>query len=113
MSGKAQKFCPSYAKDSTWTPGGLREFFEYRDLGISDATDGQSNAHVIRVMKPVGEFPHTGPHTHELDFQIFFVLNGWIKLIYEGHGEHTRPAIFVCSRQGLFTTRLSARKILN
>jgi len=29
---------------------GLRGFFEYRDLGISDATDGEVNAHVIRVL---------------------------------------------------------------
>ena len=30
--------------------GGLRGFFEYRDLGISDATDGKVNAHVIRAI---------------------------------------------------------------
>ena len=29
---------------------GLRGFFEYRDLGISDATDGKVNAHVIRAI---------------------------------------------------------------
>jgi len=28
---------------------GLRGFFEYRNLGISDATDGKVNAHVIRA----------------------------------------------------------------
>jgi len=29
---------------------GLRGFFEYRNLGISDATDGKVNAHVIRAL---------------------------------------------------------------
>ena len=27
--------------------GGLRGFFEYRDLGIAEATEGKVNAHVI------------------------------------------------------------------
>ena len=72
---------------TTWTPG-LRTFFEYRDLGIGDATHGQFNAHVIRVKKPVEQFPHTGAHAHDLDFQMFFVLKGWIKFVYEDHGEH-------------------------
>ena len=57
MSQQSQKFCTSHAKSSTWTPG-LRTFFEYRDLGIGDATHGQFNAHVIRVKKPVEQFPH-------------------------------------------------------
>ena len=87
MSQQSQKFCTSHAKNSTWATG-LRTFFEYRDLGIGDATHGQFNAHVIRVKKPVEQFPHTGPHIHELDFQMFFVLKGWIKFVYKDHGEH-------------------------
>ena len=55
MSQQSQKFCTSHAKNSTWTPG-LRTFFEYRDLGIGNATHGQFNAHVIRVKKPVKQF---------------------------------------------------------
>jgi mannose-6-phosphate isomerase-like protein (cupin superfamily) len=31
----------------------------------------------------------TGLHQHLCDFQMFYVLNGWIKFVYEGHGEHT------------------------
>ena len=58
MSQQSQKFCTSHAKNSTWATG-LRTFFEYRDLGIGDATHGQFNAHVIRVKKPVEQFPHT------------------------------------------------------
>ena len=29
---------------------GLRGFFEYRDLGIADATEGKVNAHVIKAV---------------------------------------------------------------
>ena len=61
MSQQSQKFCTSHAKSSTWTPG-LRTFFEYRDLGIGDATKGQFNAHVIRVKNRLNNFP-TPAHT--------------------------------------------------
>ncbi len=98
MSQQSQKFCTSHAKNSTWTPG-LRSFFEYRDLGIGDATHGQFNAHVIRVKKPVEQFPHTGPHTHAHDFQMFFVLKGWNKFVYENHGEHLFEAGDSCLQQ--------------
>ncbi|MBO67540.1 MAG: cupin [Acidiferrobacteraceae bacterium] len=79
-------FKVSLSRDARWEPG-LRPFFEYRDLGINRATSGSFNAHVIRVKKPVGTFPSTGIHIHELDFQMIYVLNGWIKFIYRDHGE--------------------------
>ena len=91
MKAPEQKFCTTSAAGTKWTQG-LRKFFEYRDLGISEATGGAYNAHVIRVKKPVTEFPHTGQHTHDLDFQMFYVLKGWIRFTYESHGEFTfRP----------------------
>lgn len=87
-----QKFSVSYAKDAVFKTG-LREFLEYRDLGIADATHGQFRAHVVRV-KPhrKGEdldLHTTGLHQHLCDFQMFFVLKGWIQFVYEGQpGEH-------------------------
>ena len=59
MSDQAQKFSANYAKDAVYQTG-LRDFMEYRDLGISDATHGQVHAHLIRV-KPdrEGELHHT------------------------------------------------------
>ncbi len=38
----------SHAEDAKFE-GGLRYFFEYRDLGIKTATQGQVDAHVIRA----------------------------------------------------------------
>ena len=64
---------------------GLREFFDYRDLGIEEATDGRVVAHVIRAAKGA-EF--TGqPHLHRTDFQMVYILKGWIEFEYEGHGK--------------------------
>jgi quercetin dioxygenase-like cupin family protein len=42
-------------------------------------------AHIIRV-KP-GAHAGFGWHKHELDFQMYYVLKGWVKFNYEGVGE--------------------------
>jgi mannose-6-phosphate isomerase-like protein (cupin superfamily) len=87
-----QKFCASLGKDAEWKEG-ARGFFEYRDLGIKDATNGAFNAHVIRLKDPSSHgLRGTGQHVHELDFQMFYVLKGWIKFTYEGRGEVTFQA---------------------
>src|SRR3989441_9198475 len=89
-SKQKQLFNASLAKDAVYKTG-LRSFMEYRDLGIETATHGQFRAHVVRIKKDAGahELHTTGLHQHKCDFQMFYVLNGWIKLVYEGHGEHT------------------------
>lgn len=38
MADPKLKFSASHAKDAVFKDGGLRSCFEYRDLGISDAT---------------------------------------------------------------------------
>ncbi len=72
-------------QDASWTPG-LREIFEYRDLGFKDSTNGDYVAHVIRhngkkVTDEVQQW-----HIHECDFQFVYVLNGWAEFEYEGQG---------------------------
>lgn len=91
MSQPEQLFSASFAKDAVYKPG-LRSFMEYRDLGIEKATHGQFRAHVIRVKsgaKGDHDLHTTGLHRHLLDFQMFYVLKGWIKFTYEGEGEYT------------------------
>jgi uncharacterized protein YjlB len=91
MSETSQRFSVSRASEAVYTTG-LRGFMEYRDLGIEQATHGQVRAHVIRIKRGSAgahELHTTGLHQHRCDFQMFYVLNGWIKLVYEGHGEHT------------------------
>jgi quercetin dioxygenase-like cupin family protein len=63
---------------------GLRPFFEYRDLGIKQATDGQVVAHVIRAVPGAGF--SSQPHLHRTQFQLVYVLKGWIEFEYEGQG---------------------------
>jgi quercetin dioxygenase-like cupin family protein len=77
-------FAIAHERDANWSPG-LRGFFEYRDLGIADATSGRVGAHVIRA-KDTKEKPGERHH-HELDFQMVYVLRGWIRFDYEGQGE--------------------------
>ena len=83
-SGGKMKFSASHAKDAVFKDGGLRSCFEYRDLGIDEATGGRAMAHIVRA-KP-GAHAGFGWHKHELDFQIYYVLKGWVEFDYEGVG---------------------------
>ena len=76
------------ASDAKWTPG-LREIFDYRDLGIKDGTKGDYVAHIIRHngKKQKDQVQHW--HIHECDFQFVLVLNGWATFEYEGQGQRT------------------------
>lgn len=74
-----------HADEAGFAAGGLRGFFEYRDLGIGDATDGRLKAHVIRARDGHGARPEW--HFHDLDFQMVYVLKGWVRFEYEGTGE--------------------------
>ncbi len=76
-------FVVSHARDAGFERG-LRSFFEYRDLGIREATEGQVVAHVIRAAAGA-EFSGQ-PHFHETRFQFVYVLKGWIEFEYEGQG---------------------------
>ena len=80
-----QRFRIDFAKDARFESGGLRGFFEYRDLGIGEATGGRYLAHVIRAKQACAG--GTGRHLHELDFQMVYVLKGWLRFAYEGEGE--------------------------
>jgi quercetin dioxygenase-like cupin family protein len=80
------RFHLAKAKDADWQVG-LRRHFAYRDLGIHGATDGKVLAQVIRARQPCD-----GPgdeHTHSLDFQMVYVLKGWMRTRFEGVGERT------------------------
>jgi quercetin dioxygenase-like cupin family protein len=79
------EFSVSHLKDSRFESEGLRPFFEYRDLGIKEATGGRVGAHVIRAI--TGAHGGTGWHTHDLEVQLVYVLKGWVEFSYEGVGE--------------------------
>lgn len=83
---KNQAFTIAHADTGTFKGEGLRPFFEYRQLGISEATKGAYGAHVIRAV-PGMESPGAW-HSHDLDFQMVYVTKGWVVFEYEEHGEH-------------------------
>jgi quercetin dioxygenase-like cupin family protein len=76
-------FVASHARDATYERG-LRSFFEYRDLGVSKATQGRVLAHVIRAAAATSFSSQA--HRHQTDFQLVYVLKGWIEFEYEGEG---------------------------
>ncbi|MGF6934290.1 hypothetical protein OKW41_003429 [Paraburkholderia sp. UCT70] len=59
---------------------GRRTFFNYRDLGVSDATDGRMRAQVTMA---TGVMQQTGWHYHVCETQFIFTLRGWIDLQFE------------------------------
>ena len=78
------------AAEQTPAAEGLRAFFHYRDLGIETATDGRFVAHVIKAREGHGANPVW--HVHDLDFQMVYVLKGWVTFEYEGEGPVTLEA---------------------
>ncbi|MEM9046835.1 MAG: cupin domain-containing protein [Pseudomonadota bacterium] len=83
---KGQAFTIAHADGGVFEGKGLRAFFEYRGLGIAEATQGKFGAHVIRALP--GMHSEGQWHTHDLDFQMVYVTRGWVVFEYEGQGEH-------------------------
>ena len=67
--------------DTQFLPGGLRDFFLYRDLGIAKSTKGKVIAHLVKANKPPVD--GTGWHYHVAEFQIVIMNKGWAKFMYE------------------------------
>lgn len=73
------------AKDGSDFDRGLREYFEYRDTGVREATGDSFAAHVIRAVP--GKNATGQWHTHTTGFQLFYVLKGWVEFEYEDIGK--------------------------
>ena len=82
------KFVHNEAENAEWTPG-LREVFEYRDLGTKDGTNGAYVAHLIRHKGSETKDAVQQWHAHECDFQFVYVVNGWATFEYEDQGVRT------------------------
>src|SRR5690606_9113024 len=59
---------------------GRRAFFKYRDLGVTDATDGRMRA---QLTIGTGEMQQTGWHYHLCEAQFIYTLRGWVDLVFE------------------------------
>jgi quercetin dioxygenase-like cupin family protein len=85
------KFTVSHHRERDFDQG-LRSYAKYRDLGIAPATGGMVQAHVIQFIPPFKPEEVSTPHYHDVDFQMIYVLKGWIKSEFEGEGVHTFTA---------------------
>jgi hypothetical protein len=84
---KGQRFNVSHLDVSQFKQDGLRRYAAYRDLGTAAATDGKVLAHVIRMIPPCTDEVRKR-HCHDVEFQMVYVLKGWMKNEFEGQGEH-------------------------
>jgi uncharacterized RmlC-like cupin family protein len=80
-----QRFVASHHRPDAFEQG-LRRYAQYRDLGIAAATNGMVRAHVIKMVPPCDPAEVSKRHFHEVDFQMVYVLKGWVKGEYEGAG---------------------------
>lgn len=82
-----QRFVVSHHRDEDFRADGLRAYAQYRDLGIADGTHGLARAHVIRLIGPCDPKEVSKLHLHDVEFQMVYVLKGWVKAYLEGEGE--------------------------
>jgi uncharacterized RmlC-like cupin family protein len=82
-----QSFSVNHLTDDAFKANGLRSYARYRDLGIAAATGGLATAQVIKFVPPCTDEVRQ-LHTHAVNFQMIYVLKGWIKSEFEGQGAH-------------------------
>ena len=62
---------------------GHREFFSYRELGVTKATEGKMRAQVTIATQGLSE--ETGWHVHLCEGQFVYILEGWVDLEFAGN----------------------------
>ena len=82
-----QRVAISHHREEDFKADGLRAYAKYRDLGFADATQGLAQAHVIRLIGPCDPAEVSKLHFHDVEFQMVYVLKGWVKTYMEGQGE--------------------------
>ena len=82
-----QRIAISHYRDEDFKADGLRAYAHYRDLGMAEASHGLAQAHVIRLIGPCNPAEVSKLHFHDVEFQMVYVLKGWVKTYMEGQGE--------------------------
>ena len=80
-TAEGMKLAISSAKDAQYVPG-RRQFFQYRDLGVTEATGGKMRAQVTSAKSAMDRA--TGRHYHTCDMQFVYILKGWVDLEFAG-----------------------------
>ncbi len=86
---RKQIFVASHLAEGAFEEG-LRSYAKYRDLGIAKATGGLAQVHVIKMIGPCVPEVVSKRHYHDVDFQLIYVLKGWMKGEYDGKVETMR-----------------------
>jgi mannose-6-phosphate isomerase-like protein (cupin superfamily) len=82
-----QRIAISHHREEDFKADGLRTYAHYRDLGIAEASHGLAQAHVIRLIGPCNPAEVSKLHYHDVEFQMVYVLKGWVKTYMDGQGE--------------------------
>ncbi len=82
MSGvtPAQKLAHATETSAPSVPG-RRDFFTYRDLGVTEASLGKLRAQTMTAVR--GMTRPTGWHYHDCEGQFIYSLKGWVELEFE------------------------------
>jgi mannose-6-phosphate isomerase-like protein (cupin superfamily) len=71
--------------EARYTDGGLRSFFEYRDMGITTATKGVLRVQLVRAARKSSDAKGgTGVHFHTANIHVVYMVHGWAKFDYDG-----------------------------
>lgn len=81
-----QSFHVSHLREEDFKGGAFRSYVLSRDLGFAKATNGLVEAHVNRRARPFDAKEVSKVHFHDTLFQMVYVLKGWVRSEFEGHG---------------------------
>src|SRR5271166_1418329 len=70
------------SKENANYVAGRRAFFKYRDLGVTEGTNGFMRAQVTSAEQGMSQ--PTGWHVHKCEAQLVYMLSGWIELEFAG-----------------------------
>ena len=69
---------------------GRRDFLQYRELGVTKASEGKIRAQITSASQGLSE--ETGWHIHHCEGQFVYMLSGWVDLVFAGgHVERVGP----------------------
>jgi len=80
QAGPKMKAAVTSAKQPDYVEG-RRDFFKYRDLGVTGASDGWMRAQVMSAV--TGMTQPTGWHYHVCEGQFVYALKGFVELEFE------------------------------
>ena len=77
MTMPAMKVAVATTENANYVAG-RRAFFKYRDLGVTEGTNGFMRAQVTTAEQ--GMSKPTGWHVHKCQAQLVYMLSGWVDL---------------------------------